>query len=68
MSNALTKKRKSAIYKYVKLKTIDHPTIDACIGYTLKADRMAAEKLYQHLKSRGFIWDARRQYWREKRR
>lgn len=65
---ALTKKRKGAIFKYVRIRTPDHPTIEAYIEYTLRAERMNANKLYSYLLSRGYTWDSRRGYWREKKR
>lgn len=65
----LTKKRKSAIYRYVRLKTIDGVTVEACIKHTIVAERMEAEKLYSYMDRKGYIWDSSHGgYWREKKR
>jgi hypothetical protein len=63
----LTKKARSAIILYVKVRAKSYTTYEV-VDMTLKAERMSRAKLYAYLHERGFRWDSRVQRWRELKR
>lgn len=63
----LTKKARSAIVLYVKLRAKSFTAYDI-VDKTLKAERMCRVDLYLYLHKRGVRWDSRRAGWRELKR
>lgn len=63
----LTKKARSGIILYVKVRAKSYTTYEV-VDMTLNAERMSRAKLYAYLHERGFRWDSRVQRWRELKR
>lgn len=67
----LTKKRRSAIKAYTRIRAdrfVEGVSIDEVVNYVLKAERMKADDLYDWLSKNGYTYNTRYAYWRLKQR
>jgi len=61
---SLTPKARAAINVFVKVNaTIEPPTMDAVIRWTLQAERMKRDSLYVWVGKHGYRWRASRKQW-----
>ena len=60
----MTVKAKRAIQEYVQARLGEMMLLHLAIDYTLEAERMPRERLYQWLEARGYRW--RHSLWEKK--